>query len=198
MKVLKEMKLKETLNPTNDGIFKRLYATHELDAFLTEDDAKTLDIEYYLSHSGEKYISRLYINLLKFNDTLEQLTKIILTNYKDNWLKVYDAYTTDYEPLENYRMVENEKVKSKVTNTVGTSADTYGFNSVDSVPTSKVNTTSTTEGSKDDNDRDLTRSGNIGVTTSQQMLESELSLRKFEFYHVLMNDIDKILCLKKY
>ena len=198
MKVLKDMKLKETLNPVNDGIFKRLFATHELDSFLTEEDAKTLDLEYYLSHSGEKYISRLYINLLNINDTLGQLTKIILSNYKDNWLKVYDAYTTDYEPLENYRMVENEKVKSKVTNTVGTSADTYGFNSVESVPTSKVNTTSTTEGSKDDNDRDLTRSGNIGVTTSQQMLESELSLRKYEFYHVMMVDIDKILCLKKY
>ena len=42
----------------------------------------------------------------------------------------------------------------------------------------------------------LTRSGNIGVTTSQQMLESELELRKFRFYDRIFEDVDSILCEK--
>lgn len=40
----------------------------------------------------------------------------------------------------------------------------------------QVSATDTT-GTKDNNDHQLTRSGNIGVTTSQQMLESEIKLR---------------------
>ena len=44
----------------------------------------------------------------------------------------------------------------------------------------------------------LTRKGNIGVTTSQQLIESELELRKHDFYKIVYNDIDSILCMKIY
>lgn len=47
-------------------------------------------------------------------------------------------------------------------------------------------------------DRTLTRSGNIGVTTSQQMLESELELRKWNFFERVYNDIDSVCCLSIY
>lgn len=48
------------------------------------------------------------------------------------------------------------------------------------------------------NDRELTRSGNIGVTTSQQMLQSEIELRKWLYYQNVFNDIDTILTLSIY
>ena len=54
-----------------------------------------------------------------------------------------------------------------------------------------------TEGSRTDT-HTLTRTGNIGVTTSQQMLESELSLRKYDFYKNIYEDIDSLLTLKVY
>ena len=38
----------------------------------------------------------------------------------------------------------------------------------------------------------LSRSGNIGVTTSQQMLESEIELRKKHFFDAVFDDLDKI------
>ena len=42
----------------------------------------------------------------------------------------------------------------------------------------------------------LTRSGNIGVTTSQQMLESEINLRnKYLLIEMIFKDVDKILTL---
>ena len=47
-------------------------------------------------------------------------------------------------------------------------------------------------------DRELTRSGNIGVTTSQQMLQSEIELRKWLYYQSVFNDIDSILTLSIY
>ena len=197
-----QMKLNQVNNPliTNNGIFKILNALHPNIEWLGESKAITLDINYYIGHSGEKIISPLYAKLIEAdeNTALTIIANIIYNKFIDNWNKIYEAYTTEYQPLENYRMVENEKVKSKVINTVGTNAGLYGFNSDEAQPTNEVHSTSTTEGSKDDNDRDLTRSGNIGVTTSQQMLQSELDLRTYKFYDQVMNDIDTVLCLKCY
>lgn len=51
----------------------------------------------------------------------------------------------------------------------------------------------------DTEDRTLTRSGNIGVTTSQQMLESERELWMWNFFlNVVFPDIDKILTIRVY
>ena len=44
----------------------------------------------------------------------------------------------------------------------------------------------------------LTRSGNIGVTTSQQMLESEFKVRQYNFYEMIYKDIDSVLYLSTY
>lgn len=51
---------------------------------------------------------------------------------------------------------------------------------------------------KDRTEHDLTRKGNIGVTTSQQMIESEYELRKWLFFEEVMLDIDKLLTLSIY
>lgn len=45
---------------------------------------------------------------------------------------------------------------------------------------------------------DLERSGNIGVTTSQQMLEQEFRVRQYDFVQMMFEDIDKIMCLCVY
>ena len=46
--------------------------------------------------------------------------------------------------------------------------------------------------------RELTRKGNIGVTTTQQMINSELELREYNLIEVIYSDIDSILTLKIY
>lgn len=68
-----------------------------------------------------------------------------------------------------------------------TRKDTYN-NITDELSHGKVNTLEHT----------LSRSGNIGVTTSQQMLESELNLRAWLYFENVMQDIDKMLCLSIY
>lgn len=47
-------------------------------------------------------------------------------------------------------------------------------------------------------DRTLTRHGNIGVTTSQQMLNSEIELWQWDFFSGVFKDIDKILTIQTY
>ena len=53
--------------------------------------------------------------------------------------------------------------------------------------------------SKTDYDTELTRSGNIGVTTSQQMIESERELWTWNFFqNVVFPDLTKLLALRIY
>ena len=116
-----------------------------------------------------------------------------------------------------------EKETPNLTNTTtgenNSSGGLYGFNSAESVPsdtthgtntntntqsgTVNTDTSGTTSSTRTD---DLTeksvhtfeRSGNIGVTTSQQMIESELELRKKQFYEIVFHDIINYVCLHVY
>lgn len=89
----------------------------------------------------------------------------------------------------------------------------WGFNSTNSVNSDKqvgdttrnvdgsINSThknTDTENKDITSDRTLKRSGNIGVTTSQQMIESERHLWLWNFFESVFSDIDKILVLKIY
>ena len=53
--------------------------------------------------------------------------------------------------------------------------------------------TSTSGTRKDTGKRDLTRSGNIGVTTTQQMIEQERNVANFSFIKIIANDIKNII-----
>ena len=60
--------------------------------------------------------------------------------------------------------------------------------------------TNETTGALTDNveEESLNRSGNIGVTTSQQMIESEIQLRRNNLINIIFNDMDSILFLDYY
>lgn len=201
-----------------EGIFQFIYSISESYTelnlpWLTLELTGFLDKDYYLVHSGDKYISKQYARLRKLQEdgTIEDadmtIAEIIVNRFKTSWNKIYDAIVTEYSPLENYNMEQTETpdithkktVKSKVTTDNGV----YGFNSNAEIPQSK----SVSSGLKSDNEeentetgtRDLTRHGNIGVTTSQQMLQAEIDLRSnYHFINQIMNDVDSILCLLVY
>lgn len=116
--------------------------------------------------------------------------------------------------------VSDDESNHAETNTdISTSGDSeagvFGFNSGStSVPLSDGSSSQRTQGNKTNNytdathtnestenvtetetgNRRLTRSGNIGVTTSQQMLQSELELRRFDFLEEVFKCFDRILC----
>lgn len=88
----------------------------------------------------------------------------------------------------------NNQTESGTTNNTATSetssSKTGSLNS-----TNIINGTDTTSKNIE---RELNRSGNIGVTTSQQMIKSERELYLWKFFDVVFADIDKILTLKVY
>lgn len=198
MELKKINQIVDIFTDSTSGIFHALKDIATGESFEWLDNDEYLDITYYVSHSGEKYASRFYLTMLDHNKTINDIAHIIFNKFSDKWKRIYDAIKMEYNPINNYDMVENEKVNSKITSTVGTDNKTYGFGSTTAAPTDEAASTSTTEGTKDDNFRELTRSGNIGVTTSAQLLEGELEVRKNIFIDIVMNDIDTIMCLKLY
>lgn len=171
-------------------------------------DYKALDYEYYGNHSGRKTISPL-LDMLAPEDGAVDVTKlsdVIFKHFLDKWDRLYAIYKAEYEPLENYSMTETEtpNLHRSSTNyqTTDASSSVYGFNS--STPVPQGESTGTTHGESTSNFEDetgtrtLTRSGNIGVTTSQQMAESEIALWKWNFYEQIFQDLDKILTIPIY
>ena len=157
-------------------------------------------MDYYLNHSGEKYISPITAKLYENDDStyLTKLASLIVLKYSDKWNKIYKAFfEEEYNPIENYSMLEEENANISITNSTTGKNNIYGFNTTyeDGVPQDNSSVESTTSGDFDDNHRTLARTGNIGVTTSQQMLQSEIELRQWNFYNMIMNDIDDVMCL---
>lgn len=225
-KLIETIVLSDILAPGSEpesGIFTRMWHgmfddEEPIFPWLTLQFAISLDKVYYLSHSGQKLISRTYQTLREYyksqdESTYEsmargQLCAMLIDKFANSWNRIYNALVeSEYKPLDNYNMVQEEtpdithtkNVKQNVT----TKNDGYGFNSTSAVPQTESNISGDAEENEEINTesgkRTLTRSGNIGVTTSQQMLQSELDLRsQNHFMDIIMNDTDSILCLLAY
>lgn len=251
---------------TGGGIFSKL-----TNMPWSEDETVSelaLDIEYFGNHAGHREASALLCKMVApdtENDLTDveigRITNVVKTMYLKNWQRLWDANIAEYEPLENYNMVQKETPNitrthtmsgtnsltsndsdtfsstvsgsasgsDKTTSNLTTTTDDskYGLgsstaapdtrtvtgvvgagdsNKVDSTSTSSTTGSSTntknatqsgsnTEAStdKETGTRDLTRRGNIGVTTSQQMLESEINLWKWNYFETIFEDLDKLL-----
>ena len=207
------------------GIFSRILTLYpERFEWLDATLAPILDIEYFGNYSGGKIISVLLDKFVdEDNETISSddknvIAQIIVNLYGDKWAHLYDAITAEYNPINNYDMTQTEtpnitktnKAKTKTTINNDMGSKTYGFNSSEGVPQADTSTeaTQTVEGDLDVNKtnnietetgtRTLTRSGNIGVTTSQQMIESEISLRQWNFYKSCFDDIDDVMTARYY
>ena len=193
-------------NISTRGIF---YNLHELlkndsdynDNFKWLDNYTNLDLDYYLGHSGEKYIAPLYNGLLPNNNPEVILGNILLNRFKQNWKDRYIAYQMEYNPINNYDMEETETVNSKITVSNTSDGNYKGFNvpsDSDYSPVSQNKTESTSQGDAKDNIRNLKRSGNIGVTSSTFLLKEYLDAHTYDFIESVMKDIDSISCLRVY
>lgn len=176
-----------------------------------------------IPHTGKKYI---YMNGASVTtqtintdvDKLNYVWKFLYNNIlifvqkeQDNYYKMVTALTGNYNPIENYNMVElsgsaskvsdTKSIPGKVTSEVGVfpyNANTPGASNSKPESITETSAMQSTAGYVDANqnmrwaDGDEfgetpkgnsvamskhTRSGNIGVTTTQQMIEQELELR---------------------
>lgn len=126
------------------------------------------------------------------------------TRRKDNFAKLWQGFTAEYNPIENYDRHEDSTETPDITHTLNNSgedastneADVQGYNAGDYVPNSRTissGTSSTNGTDKETGTRTYTSRihGNIGVTTSAQMLEGELELRRnFDIYALIAAEFE--------
>lgn len=211
----------EELITNQNGIFSYLFSADDgqgnplypdLLDFITGDNYLTLDVDYEYGSSSEKFLSPLAVKL--WDESGEDISifvmgigSIIANRFTSKWKHIWDALNIAYNPLENYSMLQTrtpDLTKGTTANgniTTESNSGIYGFNSDEDNPSGKVSGTQDSENSVTETETGtdtLTRSGNIGVTTSQQMLQSEFEVRKYDFYKKIYEDIDSILCLLSY
>lgn len=112
------------------------------------------------------------------------------------WEKMYAAQIAEYNPLWNkdgtYQETETRNLQSTGESTGKVSA----FNTNDFQNASKNNASGTDTGTITRERREF---GNIGVTTSTQMLTEEMEFRKkYNIYDIILEDFKSRFCLLVY
>lgn len=174
-----------------------------LSTIIKASDATNLDL-MYLAHSGNKYVSSILNYLAEENLTpvarANLIADVLLIKFGKNWDRMAYTLNLNYNPINNYDMTEHESVNVGIENSSSNSIKRYGFNTPADSPVGDTDnsTSSSTTGLAKDNYKDITRSGNIGVTTSADLASGELLLRSKNLLDMIFKDIDTVLCLKVY
>ena len=155
-----------------------------------------------------------FIELLLFDTAeLELLTpnpdimKMLLgrwSNVRINaWSKMLDTETVEYNPIHNYDRQEDwvddssGSVKNSGSNI--TDLSVAGFNESDMADRERTVQTAGTGAATTEQRRHTGRiAGNIGVTTTQQMLESEREFRKYSTVYAIIDEFKERFCLLVY
>lgn len=127
------------------------------------------------------------------------------------WQRMIDALDEEYNPLHNYDRHEEETIDDNeevddTTSASGTNTVTgqvTGYNTTSFTDDQKTIDSITRSGSVDHNrtygrDRDLHVYGNIGVTTSAQMLTGELEVRANDIYRIIADEFTRYFCIMVY
>lgn len=141
-------------------------------------------------------------------DTMKYLIGLWSRRETPIWKRMYDAMQLEYNPIENYNRnetwtdSETEETEAN-TETSGTNTNQVaGFNSEEFTNKDKGTGTGTEAGTgsrETSSTHSGNVSGNIGVTTSQQMLQQELDIApKLEIYKVISESFKKRFCLMVY
>ena len=118
---------------------------------------------------------------------------------KEVWDKLYETTQLTYNPIENYDRME----ESLSTSSGGSSGSTTSTSSATAFDSNTFSDTGrgVTQGSNRSNSSGTFKSrvhGNIGVTTSQQMLESQRNVVKFCMTEYIINDFISRFCVGVY
>ena len=181
-----------------------LYGMYQYDptlfdgVILPEGMDKTLMINQIIRQSGD---------LFPYYQVPPQVKTAItewFTRRKENFAKLWQGFTAEYNPIENYDRQEDSTETPNITHTLSNSgqdastneADVQGYNGTDYVPNSRTKSsgTSSTNGTDTESGTRTYTSrihGNIGVTTSAQMLEGELALRRsLDIYALIAEEFE--------
>lgn len=189
------------MNAKNESVFDSLVLPA---GYVKEDVVNTILVE-----CGE------FETLYPDADYLKSAIGLWGKKWERTFTKWLTALTIEYNPLENYDRKEEwtdnaESVGTTNLSTSGTNGDTtenkvsaydssdYSPNALNSTNGHNSQTSDGTSTGSTTTERTGRTHGNIGVTTSQQMLESELNLAKWNLLNHISDVFKKELCIAVY
>lgn len=104
---------------------------------------------------------------------------------------LYASTTFEYDPIENYNMTESSRDEDRGTSSGSSTDNTTTY---DSATDHKTNSNTSSGTMNNTNIHTLTRAGNIGVTTSQQMIGQERGILTFDFVQHVADLINENFC----
>lgn len=194
---------------------------------LFKDGEDVTDVPMIKTLSNRAVIALCNQIAMRFGEAWDHIYEVLqaeyhpLENYNMTEETKPDTYDQDDIPVGWQRSTTRSVNQDVTVSELGAhdQTDVYGFNSSNPVPASKVTKdySVNTAGDKDDNyetvvETEVTgrktlhkgsvkveRSGNIGVTTTQQMAEAEIQLRiKNHMEDIIFADVDQILTTAGY
>lgn len=211
--------------PIINTIFDKVSADLKLFTIFTSSEMFSYFADKYGERDFYKYYDNE--NTTSNTDAVKRASDYIALygkSHKYEYDKLVDTLSLEYNPIENYSMTEKgtdtrtpnitQTNKGTNTNTAGVDTaittgkttfdksdsfinDTKTTNTGTNTDTQDIDTTVTTAGNEK-TEHELTRSGNIGVTTSQQMIESERKLAMFSVVDLLVKAIADIILIGVY
>lgn len=118
-----------------------------------------------------------------------------------DWEYMLKALNADYNPVHNYDRTEewSDSTDSSATGNQTGKVAVAGFNQSAGFADSNTDTTEQTTNASVKNDRKGRAYGNIGVTTTQQMIESEIKLRtENNIYDIISREFGERFCILIY
>ena len=175
--------------------------------------------------SKDRFINLLFADAAELEcvytdpDLMEQLIEEWSISQQYEWTKIYNVTQLEYDPIQNYNRTETETIddtgsghtasssKGKRTdngeqkqNVTGFNTDTYSPNKQD---VTDLESNSESEGEADatsesNRDRKMHAYGNIGVTTSQTMIQQEIEVSKLNLYNLMVQGFINKFCVQIY
>lgn len=143
---------------------------------------------------GERVITDHEGQRVDNNEIAQKVSDINIPSYQDINTTATSPFDTD-----NFTQQQQETIQHgahKDTTTEDAHTDVYTKGAVDSTSTENEREDVLSNEHNDKLEHELTRAGNIGVTTSQQMLASEREIVNFSIYLAIAKEIMKILCVR--
>ena len=123
-----------------------------------------------------------------------------------NWTKLAETLHYEYNPIHNYDRTETherttgrtytDSAEGNGTTTGSRNAYNSGWTEQDKAVSSSTSTRSGEQG--EDEDITIRASGNIGVTTTQQMIEDERRVVEYNLTEAIIDDFKRKFCLLIY
>lgn len=128
-------------------------------------------------------------------DFMHTMIGVWSRNEQHVWEKMYATQTVEYNPIENYDRTDS------ITRTVESSSESQSTNSQTAFNSDTFEDTdqNNSSGSSGGSETVSTRShGNIGVTSSQQMIEQEREVAQFSIYGFIARSFIDRFCIELY